>query len=129
MAAHAREARPEECCGILVGRAGEIVDAIRSPNRADDPLRRYLLDPAVHIGARRDARSAGLAVLGFYHSHPDSPPTPSATDRENASYEDHLYAIVRPLPAGCDARLFRLTTEGFVEETMVTVDDVDRQSR
>jgi len=107
-----------ECCGVLIGRENEILEGVRSPNRADDPRRRFLLDPAIHLQAIRCARSLGLAVIGFYHSHPASEPRPSQTDLECATYTDHLYLIVRPLAADCEARLFRLKEEGFVEVLM-----------
>jgi desampylase len=113
---HADRAKPRECCGVLVGRGDEILQAIAAHNLADDP-NRYVLDPADHIAIRRNARAAGLAVIGFYHSHPHSAARPSATDQAEASYPDHLYLIV-----GADGvRLFRLTGGNFEETAFVTV--------
>ena len=104
---------------MLIGAGDEIVDACRAANIADDPLRRYLVSPRDHIDARRHARSRGLSVIGFYHSHPRSEPAPSPTDRESASYPEHLYLIVRPLADGHEARLFRLEGSAFVEIELV----------
>ena len=116
MLRHAESARPRECCGVLVGRDDEILQAVAARNLADDP-NRFLLDPADHIAIRRDTRTAGLAVIGFYHSHPHSPAHPSASDLAEASYPDHLYLIV-----GTDGvRLFRLTGGNFAEAPFVTV--------
>jgi desampylase len=113
---HAEKASPRECCGVLVGRDDEILQAIEARNLATDP-NRYLLDPADHIAIRRTARASGLAVVGFYHSHPHSAARPSPTDQAEASYPDHLYLI-----AGVDeVRLFRLTGGNFVEAPFVTV--------
>lgn len=113
---HAESAKPRECCGVLVGCADEILQAIAARNLADDPDR-YLLDPADHIAIRRNARAAGLAVVGFYHSHPHSAARPSATDQAEATYPDHWYLIV-----GVDGvRLFRLTAGNFAEAPFVTV--------
>jgi proteasome lid subunit RPN8/RPN11 len=106
---------PLECCGLLVGSAAHIIEAVRSPNIAGDPARRFLVDPRTHIEALRHARVLGLSIAGFYHSHPLSEPEPSATDLEEATYPDHLYLIVRPLPAGCYARLWKLEGPGFQE--------------
>ena len=101
---------------MLVGRGDEILQAIAARNLADDP-NRYLLDPADHIAIRRNARAAGLAVVGFYHSHPHSAARPSPTDEAEATYPDHLYLIV-----GADGvRLFRLTCGNFAEAPFVTV--------
>ena len=92
--AHARDEAPNECCGLLLGRDGEIVEIVRARNIADAPATRFLIDPADHFAALRRARQTGLEVVGFYHSHPASPPEPSARDRAEFSYPDHLYAIV-----------------------------------
>ena len=100
---------------MLLGTALDITGSVRSANLADEPSRRFLLDPRIHIDARRQARDQGRSVVGFYHSHPRSAPMPSATDLECAAYPDHWYLIVRPLSEGTEARLFRLEGEGFVE--------------
>jgi len=113
---HAERANPRECCGVLLGREDEILQAVEARNLSEDP-NRYLLDPADHIAIRRNARAAGLAVVGFYHSHPHSAARPSATDQAEAAYPDHLYLIV-----GVDeVRLFRLAGGNFVETPFVTV--------
>jgi proteasome lid subunit RPN8/RPN11 len=110
--AHARETAPAECCGLLVGRREEIVDAIPTRNIASDPLR-FVMDPKDHIDGRRDARRRGLAVVGFYHSHPRSPAAPSATDLSEASYPDHLYLIVSLAAEPPDVAVFRLVGGTF----------------
>jgi proteasome lid subunit RPN8/RPN11 len=120
IASHARAALPDECCGLLVGTTAGIVEAVRSINLADDPTRRFLIDPATHFETRRRAAERGLEVVGFYHSHPRSEPVPSATDLAGASYPEHWYLIVKPLAAGCEARMFRLDAEGFVEVDVET---------
>jgi proteasome lid subunit RPN8/RPN11 len=114
---HAERATPRECCGVLVGREGEILQAVEARNLAEDP-NRYLLDPQDHIAILRRVRAAGLAVLGFYHSHPHSAARPSETDQAEASYPGHLYLIVG---RGEEVRLFRLIGGNFVETPFVTV--------
>jgi proteasome lid subunit RPN8/RPN11 len=115
---HARSALPGECCGLLLGADTAIAEAVRMPNVADDP-NRFTIDPAAHVAARRDARDRGLAVLGFYHSHPHSPPVPSVTDLSEASYPDHLYLIVSPSPKRAHVRVYRLVGARFVETAFV----------
>jgi proteasome lid subunit RPN8/RPN11 len=104
---------------MLLGTPDEIVDAPRAGNIADDPVRRFLVNPKDHIDARRAARSRGLSVVGFYHSHPRSEPDASPADREAASYPDHLYLIVRPRANTYEARLFRLEGSELVEEEFI----------
>ena len=91
--AHALEARPAECCGILIGRGAVVLESIRATNLATDP-NRFFIDPKDHIAARRRARASHDEVVGFYHSHPHSSPEPSATDLAEATYQDALYLIV-----------------------------------
>ncbi len=118
--AHARKAAPAECCGLLLGRGEAVVEAVRARNIADSPAR-FLMDPRDHIDARRDARGRGLDVLGFYHSHPRSPAIPSATDLAEATYPNHLYAIVSLAADPADVRLFRLDEGSFLPIRFVTV--------
>ena len=111
---HARDTAPAECCGLLVGAGDAIVEAVRTRNAAGDP-NRFEIDPEDHIRARRTARQRGLEVLGFYHSHPRSPATPSPTDLAEASYPGHLYLIVSVNGEPADVRLYRLEAGGFQE--------------
>jgi desampylase len=119
--AHARESAPGECCGLLLGHGAAVVESVRAANIAADPTRRFEIDPQDHIDARRDARSRGLAVLGFYHSHPRSSAEPSATDLAEASYPDHLYLIVSLAAPAPHLGLFRLESGNFQTTAFVTV--------
>ena len=110
---HAREAAPDECCGLLLGRGDEIVEAVRARNIADDPVRRFVIAPEDHIGVRRDGRARGLDVLGFYHSHPRSAAEPSARDLAEFTYPDHLYLIVSLHTEPPEVALFKLNGGKF----------------
>ncbi len=86
--AHVQESYPCEGCGILVGALADpkkVVKSYRAVNlnqeRAQD---RYLMDPADIARAEREAADMGLAVIGFYHSHPDHPADPSQFDLRQA---------------------------------------------
>ena len=120
VAAHAHDTLPAECCGVLIGRSDEVVEAVRARNLSNDP-NRYQLDPGDHIGARRVARDRGLEVVGFYHSHPHSEPEPSIADLAEATYPGHLYLIVRPLTEGAKVRVFRFERGAFLEVGFVTL--------
>jgi len=119
--AHAREAAPAECCGLLLGRGEEIVEARRARNVADDRTIRFLIDPADHFAARRAARAGGLEVTGFYHSHPTTPAEPSERDLAEFSYAGHLYAIVSLRVDPAEVRLFRYEAGNFHRVPFVTV--------
>ena len=106
---HARRALPDECCGLLIGAAGRgetrITLAWPARNLRRSPTR-YLVDPADHFAAIRAARGAGLAVVGAYHSHPASAPSPSVTDTREADDTELLYVIASPVQAAM--RAYRL---------------------
>jgi proteasome lid subunit RPN8/RPN11 len=113
--AHARQTRPRECCGILLGDADRILTSLRAENLADDPLRRFLIDPRDHFAARRVARAEGLFVVGFYHSHPAGAAVPSETDLDEALYPDAVMLIVSIASEPGEGRLFRLRRDGADE--------------
>jgi predicted GIY-YIG superfamily endonuclease/proteasome lid subunit RPN8/RPN11 len=114
----ASRAAPEECCGLLLGRGGRITEALPAENVADDRLRRFEIDPMALLAAHKAARAGGPQVLGYYHSHPEGHPVPSATDCEHASGDARLWAIV----SGGEVRFWRDGEAGF-EEVEVTVMD------
>jgi proteasome lid subunit RPN8/RPN11 len=75
---------PNEACGLLGGVAFEARTIHPLPNKATRPSSRYVAEEHALIRALRAIREAGDEVVAIYHSHPKSPPTPSATDlREN----------------------------------------------
>jgi proteasome lid subunit RPN8/RPN11 len=116
---HARDAAPHECCGILVGTRSGVVEAVRAANLSSHPAR-YEIDPRDHFAARRSARARQLAVVGFYHSHPHSPPYPSETDRAEALYDDVVYLIAGRSGHTWTARAFRIV-KGVVEDVPLLV--------
>jgi proteasome lid subunit RPN8/RPN11 len=93
LVAHARRAAPEECCGLLLGDGGAIVEAHPARNIAADPHRHYQVDPQDHLAAIRLARARNLEVVGGYHSHPLSPARPSQTDADGG-FSHFVFVIV-----------------------------------
>ncbi len=91
--ADAAAAGPDEACGIIVGRDDAITAAIPAANVAADPRRAFEIDPATLLRVHRTSRSDGVAVLGWYHSHPDGVGRPSATDAARAAADGKLWLI------------------------------------
>lgn len=123
ISAQARLGYPHETCGLLLGRRGGaehvVVEARQARNlnreRSGD---RYELDPEDFLAADRDARAAGLDVVGVWHSHPDHPARPSETDRA-AAWPEWSYVIVAVGRAGVeDLRCWRMNGGDFEEETI-----------
>jgi proteasome lid subunit RPN8/RPN11 len=115
---HAREARPDECCGLIVGHGRTVVRIHRATNISASPATRYLIAPADHFNAIRLARRDGLSVVGAYHSHPGRAGSPSPTDVAEASDASWLHVIVTPDDAGLHA--WRIAAGNFTEIPFVT---------
>jgi len=127
--AHGEEAFPNECCGALLGRvtaSGWQVDSlVRAANiRAESRRDRYEIAPAELVKIARDARSRGLEIAGFYHSHPGHPARWSATDLEEAHWLGCVTVItevVQGIAADTNAFLLAGTNEEdkhFVPQTI-----------
>ena len=92
---HARDAAPEECCGLIGGAEGNAYTVYRMRNAAADPLITYEAAPEDLFAAQRSMRERGEQLLAIYHSHPRADtPTPSATDVRLAYYPSAVYFIV-----------------------------------
>ncbi len=116
----AERAEPSECCGVLAGRDNRVTTVYPVPNAAEDRAARYEMGPAEMWAARRRAGVEGLEVLGFYHSHPRTPPVPSSHDVARAYYPEAVYAIVGLVPRFA-VRAFRIA-DGVVDEVEVDVE-------
>lgn len=77
--AHACDAWPIECCGLVV-RTPDGLAVRRGVNRAASPTR-FELDPGTLIRARRDQ----TPIVAIYHSHCDAPAVFSAEDQRFAA--------------------------------------------
>lgn len=95
---HAAARYPEEACGLLIGqRRGDVRRIVRveaSPNLADDPGRRFEIDPRLQFRLMRELRGSDFDIIGHYHSHPDGAAEPSATDLAMAYEPDFAWLIV-----------------------------------
>jgi proteasome lid subunit RPN8/RPN11/molybdopterin converting factor small subunit len=96
MRRHAQQAYPAECCGILVGARGDPmrVSSVQAAENghASHGRDRYQIAPRDILRVERAAQDEGRQVIGFYHSHPDHPATPSATDAAQA-WPEYVYVI------------------------------------
>ena len=96
--AHGEETYPHECCGVLLGRSmpggNHVHQIVRAGNtRTDRAHDRYNIAPEELIKIQRQARSLGLDIVGFYHSHPDHPAQWSQTDFAEAHWVGCSYII------------------------------------
>ena len=95
---HGEDTYPHECCGVLLGQFEDtdrtVIKTVRCGNtRSDSPHNRYHIAPQELVRIQREAREAGLDIVGFYHSHPDHPPRWSQTDLAEAHWIGCSYVI------------------------------------
>ncbi|GAB1471370.1 M67 family metallopeptidase [Chloroflexota bacterium] len=81
---HIEAAYPDEGAGFLLGVDGEVREILCLPNAREDEARhnRFLFTPQDYMKAETKALELGMDLIGVFHSHPDSPNTPSEYDRE-----------------------------------------------
>jgi proteasome lid subunit RPN8/RPN11 len=133
---HAREGDPDEVCGILGGRAGEVTHVFRVRNTAEEvsvergvfrdrdtgvaaagraPVH-YYMDPRDQLRVYNELDNLGLDVVGYYHSHTRSEARPSATDIRLATDLAPLYVLVS-LTHQPDVRAWRIAKADPIDET------------
>ena len=134
MRAQARAAYPRESCGALLGRAREgdgagSREVVRPVPLANGWLgaqeRRYLIGSGTVLELERQVEREGLELIGFYHSHPDHAPIPSAFDREHAwPWYTYVIVAVRPDVVG-PVRAWRLADDrsAFHEEALAALEE------
>ena len=84
----ARQAYPQECCGILLGKKEDSITSItvsdirKANNLVTGAQNRchFEMDPMFLYQVEREIERSGLEIVGFYHSHPDCKAFPSEQD-------------------------------------------------
>ncbi|MGA2502693.1 MAG: M67 family metallopeptidase [Anaerolineales bacterium] len=106
MRRHVSQCAPLEACGLLSGINERVERSQGIPNAERSPLR-YRMEPRAQWRAFQRMEAAGLELVGIYHSHPNGPDHPSATDiaenmypvtqviwfRENGKWRVRAYKI------------------------------------
>lgn len=121
-----QQSYPNEGGGFLLGHlrgdSVSIVEIIQVENvfDAQEQYHRYAMTPQdwMHLEDQADAR--GLTLVGYYHSHPDSPAVPSVYDRDHA-LPNFVYLITSVHKAqAVDMRAWRLRPDRsqFDEESL-----------
>jgi proteasome lid subunit RPN8/RPN11 len=125
---HSERGYPDEVCGLLFGeRQGdetivrEVVPVENAWEQVDERRRRFQISPDVFAREERRARENGRELIGFYHSHPDSEPRPSETDREYAwpSYSYVIQAVHRGISLTVKSWVLKDDRSGYDEQQII----------
>lgn len=105
---------PNEGGGFLFGsiRDGkthiEDITQVENVFETEEQYHRYAMTPQDWMRLEDEADERGLVLVGYYHSHPDSPAIPSEYDREHA-LPNFVYVITSVQQnKAVDMRVWRL---------------------
>lgn len=108
---------PNEGGGFLLGEsAGETItirDITQVENvfEAAEQYHRYAMTPLDWARLEDEADAKGLTLVGYYHSHPDSPAIPSIYDRDHA-LPNFVYIITSVIDSkAVEMRVWRLRAD------------------
>jgi desampylase len=86
-----------EICGILIS-DGQDINRVRkvlpAVNIAANPARNFEIDPSTLFDSIRGERAGHGEILGYYHSHPGGPPTPSQRDGAQVVPDGRIWLII-----------------------------------
>lgn len=118
---------PNEAGGFLLGlldaESVTIRDVIGIENvfEAEEQYHRYAMTPLDWARLEDEADEKGLSLVGYFHSHPDSPAIPSIYDRDHA-LPNFTYIITQVQDGkAVDQRVWRLRADRtqFDEEKLI----------
>ena len=120
MVQHALEEDPNECCGILAGAGGIVLQHYRITNTERSPYR-YSMDGRELNQVLHELDDNGWEMQVIYHSHTHSPAYPSDTDvRLAANWPDPYYLLVSLMDKQSpDVRTFIIVNGTVTEEPVV----------
>jgi [CysO sulfur-carrier protein]-S-L-cysteine hydrolase len=90
--AHADKDSPVEACGLLLGSAGVIEQAIAMAN-AEGREDHFTFDGQEQYEVYKTAEKLKMDVIAVYHSHPAAPAWPSSEDIRLA-FDPHLLSVI-----------------------------------
>lgn len=130
---HGARDYPNECCGALLGRDDSadrtVLGLVPLANqRNDSPRNRFSITAEDVRLAEKEAAAKGWQLIGWYHSHPDSPARPSDFDREHAWpwYSYIIFQVEKGEPR--EMRSWRLDDDRakYQEESIEFISSVPR---
>lgn len=86
-------AYPDEGCGLLAGVGDEVTGVHPVTNTLRSPVA-YEMDAREQLLTMLAIEDAGEEIVAIFHSHPQGPPWPSATDVRQNLYPDVRQIVV-----------------------------------
>jgi proteasome lid subunit RPN8/RPN11 len=127
--AHARAGLPHEACGLIAGRIrdGEggterLVSKVYTLTNTDRSAEHFSMAPAEQFQAISDIRKNQAALLGNFHSHPNTPARPSDEDIRHAYDKELVYVIISLMEDEPQLKGFIINNNGSVEEELIRIE-------
>ncbi|MFN2367169.1 MAG: M67 family metallopeptidase [Desulfurivibrionaceae bacterium] len=117
--AHARRELPNEACGYLA-MENDIVAAHYELTNIDQAADHFSMEPREQFAAVKEMRRRGQVLKAVYHSHPETPPRPSAEDIRLAHDPGLSFVIVSLAAAEAPVKSF-LILKGEVSEEPIEI--------
>ena len=118
MVAHIIAGYPDEACGLLASKGGQVVKNYPTANAAEHPDDFSEIDPQDLLRISYDIDEYDGDMYSYYHSHPKSEAYPSPRDKEWAK-RNKLYYIIfshQYYPEPPYARVFLVNDDDSVVE-------------
>jgi len=121
--AHARRDHPDECCGVMTGRAGRVRTVVPMQNAERSPTG-FTFDPTEQLRVWREMDDRDEELVVVYHSHTMTEAYPSRTDvRWSASTPGAHWLLVSTRAETDEVRSFTIDPDGAIAEEEVAVVD------
>lgn len=124
MISHCQEEKPLEACGILVGVGGQVESAYATDNAYNSPVV-YKVDDHQLLQVFQALRTDKHEIIGIYHSHVRTPPLPSRTDIEQATWPEAFYLIVSLAGERPEVRAWRIVDRQVTEHQVIIRKEID----
>lgn len=118
----AQKSPQQEICGLIGGIDGKPQTVYPVANAAAEATHEFEMDARGQIAAFKAMRARGESLFAVYHSHPQSPPVPSARDVEELGYPEALTLIISLDTKGVlEMRAYRKHNDNELEEVHLSV--------
>ncbi len=118
---HYAQINPEHAvCGVISSKNGTALRCYPVAN-ANSPQCRYAMNESELTQTLRQIREQGEELLAIFHSHPVTPPQPSATDIAEDSYPDVMKLIISLDTEGVLEMAAFFTRNGKIEPVELTL--------
>jgi proteasome lid subunit RPN8/RPN11 len=116
---HLSACMPEEGCGLLAGRDAQVSQVYTLRNVLHSAVR-YRMDPQELFDSLQAIENIDLELLAIFHSHPNGPDNPSATDIAEAYYPEAAMLILSHQGGSWRCKGFRVVG-GMASEIRINI--------